>query len=143
MILSKADVSSARIACNSAHLEGKMRGLLVATQDVHVKTKEKILGGTEAKRIIVYKRCDAEFVRPIKVQSAEINGRLSARLYCDGAVKINKGGILEGTLYAKSIIVEKGGIFSGEVFIGQTAPQGEKAEQQTLFGDEGLELRSA
>lgn len=143
-INSKADVSSARIACHSAHLEGKMRGTLAATHEVFVKTKEKILGGIETKRLIIEKRCNTEFVRPIKAQSAVINGRLSARLFCEGGVTINKGGMLEGTLYAKSIIVEKGGIFSGELFIGQQDPlQTQKAEQQNLFGDEGLRLKPA
>lgn len=144
LILAKGDVSSARIACNSAYLEGKLRGTLIATHEVHVKTKEKILGAIETKKLIVEKRCDAEFLRPIKAQTAEINGRLSARLYCEGAVHVNKGGTLEGTLYAKSITVEKGGIFSGELFIGQPDPlQPVPAEQQNLFGDEGLQLKPA
>jgi cytoskeletal protein CcmA (bactofilin family) len=74
----------------------------------------------------------------------EVNGRLSARLYCDGTVMINKGGHLEGTLYAKAITVEKGGIFSGELFIGQKDPsQPMQAEQGSLFGDEALQLKPA
>ena len=64
-------------------------------------------------------------------------------MVCDGAVKINKGGTLEGTLYAKAIVVEKGGIFSGELFIGQKGPEAEKTEQQSLFGDEGMQLKPA
>ena len=143
LILAKGDVSSARIGCHTAHLEGKLRGTLVATHEVFLKTREKILGAIEAKRLVVEKRCDAEVMRVIKVQTAEINGRLSARMHCDGAVHINKGGTLEGTLYAKAIVVEKGGIFSGELFIGQKGPESEKAEQQSLFGDEGLRLKPA
>jgi cytoskeletal protein CcmA (bactofilin family)/predicted RNA-binding Zn-ribbon protein involved in translation (DUF1610 family) len=139
----KGDVSSARIGCHTAYLQGKLRGTLVATHDVFLKTKEKILGAIEAKHLTVEKRCDTEVVRVVKVQTAEINGRLSARMVCDGAVKINKGGTLEGTLYAKAIVVEKGGIFSGELFIGQKGPEAEKSEQQTLFGDEGMQLKPA
>ncbi len=142
-IRSKGDVSSARIGCHTAYLEGKLRGTLVATHDVFLKTKEKILGGIETKRLTVEKRCDAEVMRLVKVQSAEINGRLSARMVCEGAVKINKGGTLEGILYAKAIVVEKGGIFSGELFIGQKGPEEMKTEQQSLFGDEGMQLKPA
>ena len=142
-ISSKGDVSSARIGCHTAHLEGKLRGTLAATHDVFLKTKEKVLGAIEAKRLVVEKRCDTEVMRTVKVQTAEINGRLSARLYCEGAVHINKGGTLEGTLYAKSIIVEKGGIFSGELFIGQKGPDSETVEQQSLFGDDALQLKPA
>jgi cytoskeletal protein CcmA (bactofilin family) len=143
IILPKGDASSARIVCHSATVEGKLRGTLAATHEVILRTREKVLGGIETKRLVIEKRCDAEFVRPIRAQSVEVNGRLSARLYCDGTVMINKGGQLEGTLYAKAITVEKGGIFSGELFIGQNDPSQPKAEQGSLFGDEALQLKPA
>jgi cytoskeletal protein CcmA (bactofilin family) len=79
---------------------------------------------------------------PLKAQIVEINGKASARVMCDGQVKINKGATLEGTVYAKAISVEKGGIFSGELFIGQR--QGEQGE---LLGDsstlDDLQIRHA
>ncbi len=143
-ITSKGDCSSARVACSRALVEGKLRGTLVATQEVVVKTREKILGAIEAPRLIIERKCDCEMLRPLKVQAAEISGRISARLYCQGQVKILKGGTLEGTLYAKSIVVEKGGIFSGELFIGHDpAAEAAKLEQGSLFGDEGVALRPA
>jgi cytoskeletal protein CcmA (bactofilin family) len=55
---------------------------------------------------------------------------------CDGRVTINKGGVLEGTVYAKAIAVEKGGIFSGELFIGQQ--ELEQADLLTGTEEEGL-----
>ena len=59
------------------------------------------------------------------------------------ALRVNDTVTLEGTLYAKSIIVEKGGIFSGELFIGQKGPDSETVEQQSLFGDDALQLKPA
>jgi cytoskeletal protein CcmA (bactofilin family) len=142
-VTSKGELTSARAACGSAILEGKLRGTLICNGQVRVKTHGKILGGIETHELIVEKRCDAEFVRTLKAHSVEINGRISARIVCETAVTINKGGFLEGTVYARSISVEKGGVFSGELFIGQ-APAGERAgaaepKQQALFGDEGLQ----
>jgi cytoskeletal protein CcmA (bactofilin family) len=119
VITAKGDVTSSKIACGSATIEGKMRGNLTCTGEVRVKYHGKILGGIEAHRLILEKKSDVDFVRPLKVQSAEINGKASARIMCDGCVSISKGGSLEGVVYAKSINVEKGGIFSGELFIGQ------------------------
>ncbi|MEQ1860982.1 MAG: polymer-forming cytoskeletal protein [Chthoniobacteraceae bacterium] len=143
-ILPKGECSAAKVACNSAYIEGKLRGALMATHDVRVRTREKIFGSIETRTLIVEKKCDCECVRPLKAQNAEISGRISARLYCDGQVKILKGGVLEGTLYARSIVVEKGGIFSGELFIGQDAArETEKAEQTNLFGEDGMELKPA
>lgn len=143
-ILAKGECSAAKVACNSATLEGKLRGTLIATHEIRVKTKEKVMGAVEARTLIIEKKCDCEFVRPVKVQSAEISGRISARLYCDGQVKINKGGVLEGTLHAKSIVVEKGGIFSGELTIGPNAVhESQKAEQTSLFGEGEIALKPA
>jgi len=144
-ILPKGECSAAKVACNSAYVEGRLRGSLFATHEVRIRSQEKIFGSVETKKLIIERKCNCEFMRAVKVQTVEIYGRMSARLYCDGQVKILKGGILEGSLYAKSIVVEKGGIFSGELRIGQNAGvEAEKAEQQSLFGeDDGLEFTHA
>ncbi len=143
-VTSKGELTSARAACGTAILEGKLRGTLVCNGLVRVKTHGRILGGIETHELLIEKRCDVEFVRTLKAHSVEINGKVSARIVCETAVTINKGGYLEGTVYARSISVEKGGVFSGELFIGQTDPSGKVApgvarEQQGLFGDEGLQ----
>lgn len=143
-ITSKGELTSARAACGTAILEGKLRGTLICNGLVRVKTHGKILGGIETHELLIEKRCDAEFVRTLKAHSVEINGKVSARIVCETAVTINKGGYLEGAVYARSISVEKGGVFSGELFIGQAEPGGKLApgaepKQQGLFGDEGLQ----
>lgn len=149
-ITAKGDVTSARVACASAILEGKMRGTLVCTGTARVRVQGKILGGIEAHELIIDKKCKVEFVRPLKVDSMEINGRVSARVTSTHGVTINKGGYLEGTVYAKSITVEKGGIFSGELFIGQKQPEQPEliespAEEPppALFGEVPLRARRA
>lgn len=143
-VTSKGDLNSAKAACGSAILEGKLRGVLVCNGVVRVKAHGKILGGIEAHELLIEKRCDVEFVRTLKAHSVEIHGKISARIICETAVAIHKGGYLEGTVYAKSINVEKGGVFSGELFIGNADEAGELPavvvpKQQALFGDEGLQ----
>ncbi len=143
-VTSKGELTSARAACGTAILEGKLRGTLVCNGVVRVKTHGKILGGIETHELLIEKKCDVEFVRTLKAHSVEINGKVSARIVCETAVTINKGGFLEGTVYARSISVEKGGFFSGELFIGQAEPGSELApglvpKQQGLFGDEDLQ----
>jgi cytoskeletal protein CcmA (bactofilin family) len=115
----KADVTSSKIACREAFIEGKLRGNLLCTGTAHVKWKGKIPGAIEARQLLVVKRSEVEFVRPVKVKSAEISGKVSANLHVDGTVKITKRGWLEGTVYARGIVVEKGGVFLGELIIGE------------------------
>jgi cytoskeletal protein CcmA (bactofilin family) len=145
IITSRGDTSSARLVCGSAVVEGQMRGTLACTGVVRVKVHGKILGAIESNRVVIEKRADVEFVRPLKVQALEVNGKISARIHCDGQVTINKRGSLEGTVYAKAINVEKGGLFHGELFIGTPElQQGELLSETpqpppTLFGDDELQ----
>ncbi len=143
VITSKGDVSSARVVCRDAVIEGQVRGVFVGTGVVRIKTRGKILGTIDGQNVVIDKKGDVEFMRPLKGHAIEINGKISARIQCDGQVTINKGGILEGTVHAKAINVEKGGVFSGELFIGQQ-PEAQaevpgSARQPGLFGDEGLQ----
>jgi cytoskeletal protein CcmA (bactofilin family)/predicted RNA-binding Zn-ribbon protein involved in translation (DUF1610 family) len=148
LITSKGDITSSKIACGSAIIEGKLRGNLSCTGEVRVRFHGKILGGVEAQHLIIEKKANVEFVRPVKVQSIEIHGKASARIMCEGCVTIAKGASLEGVVYAKAINVDKGGIFSGELFIGQqemTQPDllSPNEDQRGFFGDDSLEFGPA
>jgi cytoskeletal protein CcmA (bactofilin family)/predicted RNA-binding Zn-ribbon protein involved in translation (DUF1610 family) len=130
IITSKGDASSTRIVCREALIEGQVRGTLSSTGAVRIKLRGKIMGAIEAHQLIIEKRADVEFVRPLKVHSMEVNGKASARVVCESHVIINKGGYLEGTVFAKAINVERGGVFSGELFIGS-----QEMEQAELLGE--------
>jgi cytoskeletal protein CcmA (bactofilin family)/predicted RNA-binding Zn-ribbon protein involved in translation (DUF1610 family) len=119
VITSKGDVTSAKISCGSATIEGKLRGNLYSTGEVTVKLRGKLQGTIEANKLVIEKKAEVEFARPVKVHAAEIGGRMAAIVHCDGCVTIVKGGELAGTVYAKAINIEKGGIFSGDLIIGQ------------------------
>jgi cytoskeletal protein CcmA (bactofilin family) len=143
VVTSKGEVTSSKVACGMAHIEGKLRGNLSCTGTVSVKVNGKLFGSVDAQHLIVLKRADVEFVRPIKVHSAEIHGKISARIMCETGLTILKGGVLEGVVYAKAINIERGGIFSGELFIGQqelTQPDllASGEGHRGLFGDEAL-----
>ncbi len=118
-ITSKGDVTSQRILCGSAWIEGKMRSQMVCTGTVHVKIQGKLLGSVHAHNIVVEKKSELELTKPFRVEGIEINGKLNGEIYCDGRVTINKHGVLNGTVHARAIVVEKGGIFFGELHIGQ------------------------
>ncbi len=118
----KADVTSAKISCGAAVIEGRLRGLLVCTGEARIKLQGKFLGEIDAHRLVIDKKANVEFVRPVKAQAVEILGKTAAHIHCGGCVTIGDGGALEGVIHAKSISIEKGGIFSGELVIGQAEP---------------------
>jgi cytoskeletal protein CcmA (bactofilin family) len=85
-----------------------------------------VLGSIQARQLVIEKQANVEFVRPLHVGTAEINGKISARIFAD-SVTINKHGALDGAVTAKSIKIERGGIFHGDLIIGQ-----QKEEQGEL-----------
>lgn len=148
IITSKGEVTSAKIACGSALIDGKLRGNLECTGTVAVRMQGQLLGSVDTHHLVIEKKANVEFVRPVKVHTAEIRGKISARIMCEACVTIVKGGCLEGVVYAKAINIERGGIFSGELFIGQqelTQPDllASGDGHKTLFGDETLGLDPA
>jgi cytoskeletal protein CcmA (bactofilin family) len=53
------------------------------------------------------------------VANIDIKGRMSGEIIAAGAVNVHKTGVLDGNVTAKSITIDKGGIFSGQLVIGQ------------------------
>ncbi len=119
IISSKGDATSQRILCGKAWIQGKMRGQMLCTDTVYVKMQGKLIGSIESEKVIVERKSEIEFVRPLIARSVEINGKASGEIVCDGRVTINARGDLSGIVRARSIVVEKGGIFSGELHIGE------------------------
>jgi len=125
-ITKTGELSSPKVACAAALVLGKVNGNLVCSTTAHVRTKGRITGSLQARQLIIEKQANVEFLRPLHVGTAEINGKISARIFAD-SVTINKNGALDGSVTAKSIQIERGGIFHGDLIIGQ-----QKQEQQEL-----------
>lgn len=117
VITSKGDVPT-RILCGTARIEGKMRGQLVCSGTVELSLEGKVLGSIEAQKLVVEKKAEVEFAKPLKVKEIEINGKVTGEVHCDGGVVITKRGMLLGDVHARASTIDKGGIFSGNLAIG-------------------------
>jgi cytoskeletal protein CcmA (bactofilin family)/Zn finger protein HypA/HybF involved in hydrogenase expression len=119
IITNKGDLNSNRVICDSAEIQGSMRGNLICSGDVHIRLKGKVSGSIEAKSVHIDKKCEAEFVRPIRAELVDIEGIISARIVSTGKVVIQKTGRLTGAVFGRGFMVEKGGEFFGELSIGK------------------------
>ncbi len=50
-----------------------------------------------------------ELAYPLKTNTLEVNGCLTGQIVCTGTVRIHKGGVLRGSLEARSLAVDRGG----------------------------------
>ena len=87
--------------------------------EVHIRLKGKLSGSIEAKTVHIDKKCEAEFVRPIRAELVDIEGIISARIISTGKVMIQKTGRLTGAVFGRGFTVENGGEFFGELSIGK------------------------
>jgi cytoskeletal protein CcmA (bactofilin family) len=125
-ITSKGDLSSTTVTCRAALIEGKMRGNLKCIGTATINFVGKIPGRLIAEHIVVDRKSDVHFFRRIQVKSIEIRGRMTGEVVAEGAVIIHRNALLDGNVTAKSISVEKGGIFTGQLIIGTSGlAQGE------------------
>ena len=137
-LTNKGDLSSTSVICHSAVIEGKLRGNLECEDSMTINLVGKIPGRIGARDIIVERKSDIQCFRRVRVTNIDIRGRMSGEIIGTGSVIIRKGGSLEGNVTAKSIAIEKGGLFSGQLVIGQASltqgellPEAKPAEKKT------------
>jgi cytoskeletal protein CcmA (bactofilin family) len=117
-ITPKGDLSSTTVTCRAALIEGKLRGNLNCLGRATINFVGKIPGRLVAEHIVIDRKSDVHFFRRLQVKSIEIRGRMTGEVVAEGAVIIHRNALLDGNVTAKSISVEKGGIFSGQLIIG-------------------------
>ena len=133
-LTSKGDLSSTNVICRSAVIEGKLRGNLTCAESARIDFVGKIPGRLVAQHVLVERRSDVQFFRRVRVKSIEIHGRMTGDVIAETVVVIHRNASLDGNVTAKAISVEKGGMFSGGLVIGnvdlkqaELLPTGESA----------------
>jgi cytoskeletal protein CcmA (bactofilin family)/ribosomal protein S27E len=130
-LTSKGDLASSSVVCRSALIEGKLRGNLHCDDTATINYAGKIPGQLSARHIIVDRKADIHCFRRVHAESVEIRGKMSGEIVAQTMVTIHKRGSLEGDVTARAITVEKGGMFSGQLVIGNIASaQGELLQDQ-------------
>ncbi len=130
-LTAKGDLSSSGVICRSALIEGRLRGNLHCDDTATINFSGRIPGSLSARHVIVERRADIHCFRRVRVGSIEIKGRMSAEIIAQTMVMVHKKGSLEGNVTARAISVEKGGVFFGQLIIGQAdLTQGELLPEQ-------------
>ena len=127
----KGDLGSSSVVCRSALIEGRLRGNLHCDDTATINYSGKIPGRISARHIVVDRKADIHCFRRVCAGSIEIKGRMSGEIIAQTMVTVQKKGSLEGDVTARAITVEKGGMFSGQLVIGQVnITQGELLQEQ-------------
>jgi len=119
-VTAKGDLSSSSVVCRSALIEGKLRGNLHCAGTATINYSGKIPGKLTADHVLVERRAEVQFFRRVAVKSIEIRGHMTGEVAAETVVVIHRNASLDGDVTAKSISVEKGGVFTGQLVIGSS-----------------------
>ncbi len=119
-VTTKGDLSSSSVMCRSALIEGKLHGNLHCIGTATINYSGKIPGGLTAQHVLVDRKSEVHFFRRVSVKSIEIRGHMTGEVAAETVVVIHRNASLDGDVTAKSISVEKGGIFTGQLIIGSS-----------------------
>ena len=112
------DLSSSKVVCSGATIHGRLRGNLLCSGKVTLRSRGRIPGTLEAGLLVIEKGSEIEFGRPIRVTGLDVAGIISGPLFeCDGHVIVHRTGALRGSVKAKGFFVDKDGGFEGELTI--------------------------
>src|SRR5216110_859840 len=127
----RGDLGSSSVVCRSALVEGKLRGNLHCDDTATINYSGKIPGRISARHVIVERKADIHCFRQVRVESIEIKGCMWGEIIAQTMVTVHKRGSLEGDVTARAISVEKGGVFCGQLVIGQAGlMQGQLLQEQ-------------
>jgi len=113
----KGDLASSSVECQSALIEGRLRGNLHC-DSATINYSGKIPGRISARHVVVDRKADVHCFRRLRAEHIEIKGKMSGEIIAQ-SVTVYRKGSLEGDVTARAISVEQGGIFSGQLAIGQ------------------------
>src|SRR2546423_1648845 len=132
-ITATGDLSSSSLLCRCAIIDGKLRGSLQCVEKAEFRGPGKINGKLIARQVLIGRKANVQFYRRLQAGSVEVRGKMSGEILADTDVTIRSTGSLEGNVTARSINVEKGGTFTGQLVIGR-----QRLEQAELLpGAEG------
>ena len=116
------------IHCGSLRVEGSIAGSIHAQEAVEFRTDAKVLGEIRCRRLIVEKRCHLQGLQPIRVDSLELHGSLTARVVVKGLAEIMRHARLEGGLSAAGLKLEVGSEVEAVLEIRGTAGLEDRAD---------------
>jgi cytoskeletal protein CcmA (bactofilin family) len=105
--------------CGAADIGGGMSGKLFCDGETKIRTTGRLNCEIGSRRIRVERGADVVVAHPIRVHDMVVQGKLTARVFCNGRLRILKRGFLKGEVHARSITVDKGGLLQAELNVGR------------------------
>lgn len=143
----KASLTATGIVCSKLTVYGQVSGKIDCAGDAFFKSSGKVIGSMRCKNLTVHKSSNLEFIPGIRAETAQIDGKVSGDIICEGTINISKKGAVIGDCIAPSIKMEDGGVLEGQMRIMAPDKQldadytrrAEEAQEELFAEDEAAE----
>jgi cytoskeletal protein CcmA (bactofilin family)/predicted RNA-binding Zn-ribbon protein involved in translation (DUF1610 family) len=105
------------ITCGNLIVEGQVAGSIQASGQVTFRASGKVLGEVRCQHLSVEKKCEVHFLQPIHCETAEIYGQVQGHICLSDRIFLNRKASWQGTLSAKTALMEAGAKLAGAVEI--------------------------
>src|SRR5216117_3514819 len=103
-LTARGDLGSSSIVCQSALIEGRLRGNLHCDDTATINFSGKIPGRISARHVIVDRKADIHCFRTVRAETVKIRGKMSGEIVAQ-MVTVNRKAFLEGDVTARAITV--------------------------------------
>ncbi len=116
-IRSNAHLNNSWIICTDARIEGRITGTILCENQLELLGSGKLSFRATASSTIIGPKATIDMGFPLKTGSLEIHGSLSGQVFCSGTVHVRKHGLLQGSLEARGLVVDRGGRCEAQIKI--------------------------
>ncbi len=118
LVQKKGSVRNISVFCNDLTIEGDFQASADCSNVVTVRVSGKLPGQIKCKRLVIEKKVEVEFERPVSAEFVQIDGVVKGDLTCSGQLSVSSKGALIGDIKAKFVNIQPGGDLTGSLEIG-------------------------
>lgn len=114
----KGVVSGVTIQCHHLIVEGDFTGSAECSGDLKLRRNGKVVGEITCDRLLVEKRAQVEFDKPVITNECQIDGLVTGDITCRGLLALEKKATLTGNIKVGTLTVSEGAKHSGQIQMG-------------------------
>jgi len=113
----KGFLNSPRIRCGSARIEGRIAGSVECAGAFRLAAGSSCRIRIRAGSLLIDPGARLNLPYAATIGSGFVRGRVEGAIVCSGTLRLGRGAEVLGDLEVKSLIIDKGAMFSGDVCI--------------------------
>ncbi len=119
----KGYLNAPGVTCENAFVEGRLGGMVRCSGTLRMRGDGLCRAQIRTRHLIFDRGAQLRFAFPIHAGEVLIRGAVEADIECGGAIHVGRHGRLEGSARARSMVVDKGGVYTGSLQVAATPPE--------------------